>query len=38
MEQLYKDERTLRRMREGPLGVYVGVFAQQMIDEGCARP
>jgi site-specific recombinase XerD len=37
MEQLYRDSRTLRRMREGPLGAYVGAFAQQMIDEGYAR-
>ena len=37
MEQLYKDQSTLRRMREGPLGAYVGAFAQQMIDEGYAR-
>jgi len=37
MEQLYRDQRTLRRMREGPLGAYVDVFAQQMIDEGYAR-
>ncbi len=37
MEQLYKDQRTLRRMREGPLGAYVGALAQQMIDEGYAR-
>lgn len=37
MEQLYKDHRTLVRMREGPLGAYVGAFAQQMIDEGYAR-
>ena len=36
MEQLYKDQSTLRRMREGPLGAYVGAFAQQMIDEGYA--
>ena len=37
MEQLYKDQSTLRRMREGPLGAYVGAFARQMIDEGYAR-
>jgi len=34
MEQLYKDQRTLRRMREGPLGAYVGAFAQQTVNEG----
>ena len=37
MEQLYKDPRTLKRMREGPLGTQVDVFAQQMIDQGYAR-
>jgi len=37
MEQLYKDQRTLRRMREGLLGAYDGAFAQQMMDEGYAR-
>lgn len=37
MEQLYKDPCTLRRMREGPLGAYVDVFARQMLNEGYAR-
>lgn len=37
MEQLYKDPRTLRRMREGPLGAYVDVFARQLLNEGYAR-
>lgn len=37
MEQLYKDQRTLKRMREGPLGAYVDVFARQMLNEGYAR-
>jgi hypothetical protein len=37
MEQIYKNQRTLRRMREGPLGAYVDAFARQMIDEGYAR-
>lgn len=37
MEQLYKDPRTLKRMREGPLGAYVDAFAQQMIDQGYVR-
>ena len=37
MEQLYKDQRTPRRMLEGPLGAYVGAFARQMIAEGYAR-
>ena len=37
MEQLYKDQRTVRRMQEGPFGAYIRAFAQQMIDEGYAR-
>ena len=37
MEQVYKDQRTLRRMREGTLGASVDVFAQQLIDQGYAR-
>lgn len=37
MEQLYKDQGTIRRMQEGPFGAYVGAFAQQMIDEGYTR-
>jgi len=37
MERLYKDPRTLKRMREGLLGAYVDAFAQQMIDQGYTR-
>ena len=37
MEQLYKDPRTLLRMRQGALGAYVDAFAQQLIDEGYAK-
>lgn len=37
MEQLYKDPRTLKRMRECLLGANVEAFAQQMIDQGYAR-
>lgn len=38
MEQLYKDARTLERMRAGLLGAYVDAFARQLIDQGYARP
>lgn len=37
MEQLYKDPCTLRRMHEGPLGAYIDVYAQQLIEQGYAR-
>lgn len=37
MELLYKDPRTLMRMREGLLGTVVDAFAQLMIDQGYAR-
>ncbi len=37
MEQLYKDPRTLVRMREGLFGAYVDAFTQQLIDQGYAR-
>ena len=37
MEPLYKDSRTLKRMRDGLLGAYVDGFAQQMIEQGYAR-
>lgn len=37
MEQLYKDPRTLKRMREGLFGANVDTFARQMIDQGYAR-
>ena len=37
MEQLYKDPRTLKRMRQGLLGPYVEAFTQQLIDQGYAR-
>lgn len=37
MEALYKDPRTLGRMREGRLGAQVDAFAQQMIEQRYAR-
>lgn len=37
MEPLYKDSRTLKRMREGLLGASIDRFAQQMLEEGYAR-
>ena len=37
MEQIYKDSRTLLRMREGPLGAYMDGLARQLIEEGYAR-
>ena len=37
MEQLYRDSRTLLRMREGPFSGYVDAFARQMVDAGYAR-
>ena len=38
MEQLYKDARTLERMRAGLLGAYVDAFARQLIDQGTRGP
>lgn len=37
MEQLYKDPRTLLRMRVGPFGAYVDEFAERLIEQGYAR-
>lgn len=37
MEQLYKNQRTLMRMREGVLGAYVEALYQQLSDEGYAK-
>jgi hypothetical protein len=37
MEQVYKDPRTLKRMREGPLGAQVDAFARQLIDQGYVK-
>lgn len=37
MEPLYKDPRTLGRMREGLLGAFVDAYARQMIEQGYAR-
>ena len=37
MEQLYKNQRTLMRMREGVLGAYVEALYQQLRDEGYAN-
>jgi integrase/recombinase XerD len=36
MEQLFKDSRTLLRMREGPLGDYVDLLAGQLHQQGYA--
>lgn len=37
MEQVYKDPRTLKRMREGPLGAQIDAFARQLIDQGYVK-
>ena len=37
MERLYKDPRTLVRLRASILGVYVDAFAQQMSEQGYAK-
>lgn len=37
MEQLYKNQRTLLRMREGVLGAHVEALYQQLRDEGYAN-
>jgi integrase/recombinase XerD len=37
MERFYKDQRTLLRMREGPLGAYADVLAQQLSDAGYVK-
>ena len=37
MEQVYKDLRTLKRMREGPLGAHVDAFARQLINQGYVK-
>jgi integrase/recombinase XerD len=37
MEQFFKNPQTLSRMHDGPLGSYIGPFAQQLTDQGYAR-
>lgn len=37
MEQFFKNPQTLLRMREGPLGNYIGSFAEQLTNQGYAR-
>ena len=34
MEQFFKDPQALLRMREGPLGNYIGSFAKRLTDQG----
>jgi site-specific recombinase XerD len=37
MERLYKDARTRQRLREGPFGLYVDAFVQQLCEAGYAK-
>ncbi len=37
MDQYFKSPNTLLRLREGPLGIYLDSFAQQLGDQGYAR-